>query len=106
MGVELATDYSPPFHYVGLVVPVLSGPVCVDLGVHAGPARNRSRHVRQLGCSLEASGSGGRRGGGEQVAARARGERGSEPQGCKEEQKGRPMRRVGRGAGPWAPWDS
>lgn len=30
--------YLPPLNYVRLVVPVLPGPMSVDLGVHSGPA--------------------------------------------------------------------
>lgn len=34
--------YLPPLNYVRLVVPVLPGPMSVDLGVHSGPARHGS----------------------------------------------------------------
>lgn len=44
-----ATSVLPPFHDMGFIVPVLPRSVSVDLIVHPGPARHRSRHVRQLG---------------------------------------------------------
>lgn len=39
----------PPFNHVRLIVPVLPGPMSVDLSVHSGPAWHGSWHVRQLG---------------------------------------------------------
>lgn len=44
-----STRHLPPFNYVGLIVPVLPGPMSVDLSVHSGPAWHGSWHVRQLG---------------------------------------------------------
>lgn len=84
--VWLSTRYLPPFDHVGLVVPVLPGPVCVDLGVHAGPARHGSWHVRQLGGGGEepllpqtmVGRQGGREGGG---GGKVRGEGGCSWQG-------------------------
>lgn len=34
---------------MGLIVPILPGPVSVDFCVHSSPAWHGSRHVRQLG---------------------------------------------------------
>lgn len=44
-----STQYLPPLNHVRLIVPVLPGPMSVDLSVHSGPARHGSWHVRQLG---------------------------------------------------------
>lgn len=63
---------------MGLIVPVLSGPVCVDLSVHAGPAWHRAGHVRQLGRGggelLLQDGQRGREGGRKRREGRGEGE--------------------------------
>lgn len=35
----------PPFNHMGLIIPVLPGPLCVYIRVHSGAAGHRAGHV-------------------------------------------------------------
>lgn len=49
VGTSRGSPDLPPLNHVRLIVPVLPGSVCVHIRVNSGPARHRSRHIRQLG---------------------------------------------------------